>query len=127
MTTSVIPESSIEEAHAAVAGGRPWQRWVLLAIGLVAALALPWIIYPPVAMDIAALALFAIALDILLGYTGLLSFGPAAFWGGSAYVTGRVATSRPARHVRPKLPPAPRTRPGNEVIRSRPRKPPVET
>ena len=35
MTTSVIPESSIEEAHAAVAGGRPWQRWALLAVGLI--------------------------------------------------------------------------------------------
>jgi branched-chain amino acid transport system permease protein len=57
----------------------------------VVALALPWIIYPPVAMDIAAMALFAIALDILLGFTGLLSFGHAAFWGGSAYVTGLVA------------------------------------
>lgn len=91
MTTSVIPESSIEEAHAAVAGGRPWQRWALLAVGLVVALALPWVIYPPVAMDIAALALFAIALDILLGFTGLLSFGHAAFWGSSAYVTGLVA------------------------------------
>jgi branched-chain amino acid transport system permease protein len=91
MTTSVIPESSIEEAHAAVAGGRPWQRWALLAVGLVAALALPWLIYPPVAMDIAAMALFAIALDILLGFTGLLSFGHAAFWGSSAYVTGLVA------------------------------------
>jgi branched-chain amino acid transport system permease protein len=42
-------------------------------------------------MDIAAWALFAVALDILLGYTGLLSFGHAAFWGGSAYVTGLVA------------------------------------
>lgn len=91
MTTSVIPDTSIEEAHAALAGGRPWQRWALLAVGLVAALALPWVIYPPVAMDIAAIALFAVALDILLGFTGLLSFGHAAFWGGSAYVTGLVA------------------------------------
>ena len=66
-------------------------RWTLLAVGLVTALALPWFIYPPVALDIAAWALFAIALDILLGYTGLLSFGHAAFWGGSAYVTGLVA------------------------------------
>jgi branched-chain amino acid transport system permease protein len=39
-----------------------------------------------------AMALFAIALDILLGYTGLLSFGHAAFWGSSAYVTGLIAT-----------------------------------
>jgi branched-chain amino acid transport system permease protein len=68
-------------------GSRP----VLLAVGLVVALALPWLIYPPVAMDIACWALFAVSLDLLLGYTGLLSFGHAAFWGSSAYVTGLVA------------------------------------
>lgn len=90
-TSSVIPETSVEAAHSAVTRGRSKQRWTLLAIGLVAALSLPWFVYPPVAMDIAALALFAIALDILLGFTGLLSFGHAAFWGGSAYVTGLVA------------------------------------
>jgi branched-chain amino acid transport system permease protein len=66
-------------------------RWVLLAVGLLITLALPWLVYPPVAMDIACWALFAVALDLLLGYTGLLSFGHAAFWGGSAYVTGLIA------------------------------------
>jgi branched-chain amino acid transport system permease protein len=68
-------------------GGGP----LLLAIGLFAALALPWMIYPPVALDIACWALFAAALDLLLGFTGLLSFGHAAFWGGSAYCTGLIA------------------------------------
>ncbi len=63
--------------------------WV--ALGLVVALALPWIIYPPVALDIACWALFAMALDLLLGFCGLLSFGHAAFWGASAYATGLVA------------------------------------
>jgi branched-chain amino acid transport system permease protein len=43
-------------------------------------------------MDIAAWALFAISVDLLLGYTGLLSFGHAAFWGTSAYTTGLIAT-----------------------------------
>jgi branched-chain amino acid transport system permease protein len=90
-TTSVMPKTSAEEAHAVVAGASRRQRWALLVVGLVVALALPWVIYPPVAMDIAAWALFAIALDILLGFTGLLSFGHAAFWGGSAYVTGLIA------------------------------------
>jgi len=66
-------------------------RWIMLAVGLFATLALPWFVYPPVAMDIAAWALFAISVDLLLGYTGLLSFGHAAFWGSSAYVTGLVA------------------------------------
>lgn len=91
MSTTVLPRTSADEGHAAVVGGRPWQRYTLLAVGLLVAVGLPWFIYPPVAMDIAAMALFAMALDILLGYTGLLSFGHAAFWGGSAYVAGLIA------------------------------------
>jgi branched-chain amino acid transport system permease protein len=67
------------------------RRYVLLAVGLVVALALPWLIYPPVALDITAWALLAIAVDLLLGFTGLLSFGHAAFWGAAAYATGLVA------------------------------------
>src|SRR6478609_7725579 len=70
---------------------RPVVRWVMLAVGLVVTLALPWFVYPPVAMDIAAWGLFAISVDLLLGYTGLLSFGHAAFWGTSAYATGLIA------------------------------------
>ncbi|MCP9966543.1 branched-chain amino acid ABC transporter permease [Actinomadura madurae] len=68
---------------------------LLLAVGLVAALALPWMIYPPVALDIVCWALFAAAVDLLLGFTGLLSFGHAAFWGGSAYCTGLIALHTP--------------------------------
>ena len=92
MTESVIDETPVTGADAPVASGNSGLRWALLAAGLAAALALPWFVYPPVAMDIAALALFAVAVDILLGYTGLLSFGHAAFWGSSAYVTGLIAT-----------------------------------
>ena len=91
MTSIATAGASVTEQHAAIAGARPWQRLVLLAVGLVVALALPWFVYPPVAMDIAAWALFAVALDLLLGYCGLLSFGHAAFWGGSAYATGLIA------------------------------------
>lgn len=64
---------------------------VPLVLGLLVALALPWMIYPPVAMDIACWALFAAAVDLLLGFTGLLSFGHAAFWGSAAYVSGLLA------------------------------------
>ncbi|WP_424532083.1 branched-chain amino acid ABC transporter permease [Sphaerisporangium viridialbum] len=66
-------------------------RPILLVAGLFLALALPWMVYPPVALDIACWALFAAALDLLLGFTGLLSFGHAAFWGGSAYAAGLIA------------------------------------
>jgi branched-chain amino acid transport system permease protein len=66
-------------------------RWVTLGLVLLLVLVLPWYIYPPVAIDILCWALFAVALDLLLGYTGLLSFGHAAFWGTSAYTTGIIA------------------------------------
>ena len=70
---------------------RPLVRAAMLLVGLVVVVALPWLIYPPVAMDILAWGLFAISVDLLLGFTGLLSFGHAAFWGASAYATGLVA------------------------------------
>jgi branched-chain amino acid transport system permease protein len=92
---SDTPEASGSEADIGTALLRPGRRnalrWIMLAVGLVAALVLPELVYPPVAMDIAAWALFAISVDLLLGYTGLLSFGHAAFWGSSAYVTGLIA------------------------------------
>jgi branched-chain amino acid transport system permease protein len=63
----------------------------VLAIGVAVALWLPNGLYPAVAVDMLCWALFAVAIDLLLGYGGLLSFGHAAFWGTSAYVTGLVA------------------------------------
>lgn len=60
---------------------------LLLAVGL----ALPWLIYPVLAVDILAWGLFAAAFDILLGCTGLLSFGHAAFFGTGAYAAAVVA------------------------------------
>lgn len=43
--------------------------------------------YTFVATDVAILALFAVSLNILLGYTGLVSFGHAAYFGIGAYTT----------------------------------------
>lgn len=88
-TDNTVAESTVAPWRAA--GRRNTVRWIMLAVGLFAALVLPWLVYPPVAMDIAAWALFAISVDLLLGYTGLLSFGHAAYWGSSAYVTGLIA------------------------------------
>ena len=57
----------------------------LLALALVApALGL----YPVFVMKLLCFALFACAFNLLLGFTGLLSFGHAAFFGSAAYVTG---------------------------------------
>jgi branched-chain amino acid transport system permease protein len=55
---------------------------------LVLGLAAPFLVYPVFAMNVLCLALFASAFNLLLGYTGLLSFGHAAFLGAAAYVTG---------------------------------------
>jgi branched-chain amino acid transport system permease protein len=44
--------------------------------------------YDALATKIAIWALFAIGFNILLGFTGYLSFGHAAFFGAAAYVTG---------------------------------------
>ena len=61
--------------------------WGLLVVAGVAA---PFLVYPVFAMKILCLALFACAFNLLLGYTGLLSFGHAAFLGTAGYVTGHA-------------------------------------
>ena len=58
---------------------------IVVVVALIA-LALPKIIFPLVAIDVLCFALFALALDLLFGFIGLLSFGQAMFWGGSGYV-----------------------------------------
>jgi branched-chain amino acid transport system permease protein len=60
---------------------------IVAAVLLLIALVLPKFVYPVLAIDIVAYALFAVAFDLLLGFTGLLSFGHAMFWGGAAYVS----------------------------------------
>ena len=58
---------------------------VLLALLLLA----PFIgLYPVFIMKLLCFCIFACAFNLLLGFTGLLSFGHAAFFGFSAYVTG---------------------------------------
>ena len=59
----------------------------LLFIGLLVAPLLG--AYPVFVMKLMCFALFAAAFNLLLGYTGMLSFGHAAFLGGSAYVAGQ--------------------------------------
>jgi len=61
----------------------------LVAVGLAA----PFVVYPVFAINVLVMALFASAFNLLLGYTGLLSFGHAAFLGSAAYATGWAAKS----------------------------------
>ena len=57
-------------------------------------LAVPVIgIYPIFVMKVLCYALFACAFNLLLGFTGLLSFGHAAFLGSAAYAAGYAIKS----------------------------------
>jgi branched-chain amino acid transport system permease protein len=59
-------------------------------LALVLALAAPFVGYPVFLMKLLCFGLFACAFNLLIGYTGLLSFGHAAFFGGAGYVTGHA-------------------------------------
>jgi branched-chain amino acid transport system permease protein len=65
---------------------------VLIFLALVALLLVaPFVLYPVFLMKVLCFALFASALNLLLGFGGLLSFGHAAFFGLSAYVSAHAA------------------------------------
>ena len=57
-------------------------------------------LYPVFVMKLLCFAIFACAFNLLLGFTGLLSFGHAAFFGSAAYVTGWLIKSQ---HFTPEL------------------------
>ena len=59
-----------------------------------AALLLPFVVTPAylsLASQIAITALFALSLDLILGYAGIVSLGHAAFFGVGAYTAGLIA------------------------------------
>ncbi|KRR22670.1 branched-chain amino acid ABC transporter permease [Bradyrhizobium retamae] len=66
------------------------KRSLILAVvaALLAVPLMPHFIYPVFAMKVMCFALFACAYNLLLGHTGIVSFGHAAFFGTAAYVTG---------------------------------------
>ncbi|WP_454765386.1 branched-chain amino acid ABC transporter permease [Cupriavidus campinensis] len=60
----------------------------LLLLGLIVA---PLVgAYPVFVLKVMCFALFACAFNLLIGYTGLLSFGHAAFFGGAGYAAGHA-------------------------------------
>jgi branched-chain amino acid transport system permease protein len=74
---------------------------IALWIGLAILVAAPYIgLYPVFMMKALCFAIFACAFNLLLGYTGLLSFGHAAFLGAAAYATGWLVRSA---HFPPEL------------------------
>ena len=63
-------------------------RHPVLAFFIVFAI-FPWVVpYKSLAAQVLIYGLFALGFNLLYGYTGLLSFGSAAYWGLGAYGTG---------------------------------------
>ena len=83
-------------AVASLAADARWRNWEL---ALLAALPASWFLvgeHALLANEIAILALFALSLDLILGYAGIISLGHAAFFGFGAYVAALFA-----KHVMP--------------------------
>ena len=69
-------------------------RWRWWEGALLVALVLSWWLLPSQALlfkEIAVLALFAVSLDLILGYAGIVSLGHAAFFGFGAYAAALFA------------------------------------
>jgi branched-chain amino acid transport system permease protein len=75
---------------------RGYARWRWWELALFAALPLSWLLLPGKALllnEIAIVALFAVSLDLILGYAGIVSLGHAAFFGFGAYTAALFAKS----------------------------------
>ncbi|MFS8981310.1 branched-chain amino acid ABC transporter permease [Cupriavidus necator] len=71
--------------------GQGVQKKLLYGLLLLALIAAPLAgAYPVFVLKVLCFALFACAFNLLIGYTGLLSFGHAAFFGGAGYAAGHA-------------------------------------
>jgi branched-chain amino acid transport system permease protein len=90
MTSSSPPLTAAIRARAA----RPLGLAAALAawrvpLSILALCLLPWILpSKALAVNVLVYGTFAVGYNLLFGYTGLLSFGHAAFFGAGAYITG---------------------------------------
>src|SRR5260221_7375693 len=84
---SAVPELSIGAGRA---NGLAHQRIAFFAMLAFFILA-PLVAYPIFLMKVMCFALFACAFNLLIGYGGLVSFGPAMFLGTAGYASAHAA------------------------------------
>ncbi len=63
---------------------------VLMLLSVCALLAAPFVLYPNFLIEVLCFSLLAAALNLLVSYAGLLSFGHAMFFGAAGYVTAHA-------------------------------------
>lgn len=84
--------SSVAAVMAGPAGHRGWRARLTawrVPLSILALCLLPWVLpSQALAVNVLIYGLVAVGYNLLFGYTGLLSFGHAAFFGAGAYVTG---------------------------------------
>lgn len=88
MTDNSVPQAG---GPTALPIGTPRLHMAIFAVLFVLLLIMPFFLYPVFVMKVLSFALFACALNLLLGFGGLLSFGHAAFFGSASYVTAHAA------------------------------------
>src|SRR3954468_2834333 len=91
----VMPQSGATAQRSLLAASR-WRPWepVLWLLAFASPFVLPQ--YAAIVNEIAIVALFALSLDLVLGFTGIVSLGHAAFLGFGAYAAALFA-----KHVVP--------------------------
>jgi branched-chain amino acid transport system permease protein len=86
-----VSASHAVDPHLHLSGRR---RWRPIEVAFWLATLLPFVFTPAyltLASQIAITAIFAVSLDLILGYAGLVSLGHAAFFGLGAYTAGLLA------------------------------------
>lgn len=87
------PQTTPEPAAGSAAAPQRWQRRALLFVFLLCLFS-PWLLYAdnedwlPKFSKFMCLALFAVSVDLVWGYTGLLSLGQGLYFGLGAYAIG---------------------------------------
>jgi len=86
-----VASGAVADPHAYLRGQT---RWRPVEVVFWLATLLPYFLFPDylvLASQIAITALFALSLDLILGYAGIVSLGHAAFFGLGAYTAGLAA------------------------------------
>jgi branched-chain amino acid transport system permease protein len=89
MSTPLLPPPSFDTGPLRHAARWRWPEALFWALPVLA-----WFVLPDdlaLLSQIAIMALFALSLDLILGYAGIISLGHAAFFGIGAYAAGLMA------------------------------------